>query len=146
MPRIAHDRYRIAELSVSRSEQGRYPHARDNIINPYPRNTQVIDCLDGPGNGYLDVYQNDLYNEDFLWGTAIQTARLQSKRRFAHLKRDRTLDCLITMGVQDLCSSREPGMSTKGRNIPTSVEMRHTSSMASHLLSRINVLEKEVRH
>jgi len=36
-------------------------------------------------------------------------------------------------------------MSTRGRNIPTSLEMRHTSSIGSRLLSQIDVLEKEVR-
>jgi len=144
MPRVAQTIYRIHEVSVSRSDQGRYPHSRANVIDPYPRNTTIIDRLDGPGNRYLNLYQNNLYNEDFLWGTAIQTARLQNERRLAHPRRDRTLDRLITMGVQDWCSSREPGMSTRGRNVPTSMEMRHTSSIASRLLSRIDVLEKEV--
>jgi len=145
MPRITHNTYRIHEVSVSRTDQGRYPHSRANVIDPYPKNTRIIDRLDGDGNAYLDNPMNDLYNEDFLWGTSIQTARLQNDRRMGHPKRDRILDRLITMGVQDLCSSREPGMSTRGRNVPTSLEMRHVSSIGSRLLSRIDVLEKEVR-
>jgi len=145
MPRICHDKYCIHEVSVSRTDQGRYPHSRANVIDPYPKNTRIIDRLDGDGNSYLDNPMNDLYNEDFLWGTSIQTAQLQNDRRIGHPKRDRVLDCLITIGVQDMCSSREPGMLTRGRNIPTSLEMRHTSSIGSWLLSRIDVLEKEVR-
>jgi len=145
MPRIAHNTYRMAEVSVSRTDQGKYPHSRANVFDPYPKNTRIIDRLDGDGNSYLDNPMNDLYNEDFLWGTSIQTAWLQSDRRIGQPKRDRVLDCLITMGVQDLCSSREPGMSTRGRNVPTSLEMRHASSIGSRLLSWIDVLEKEVR-
>jgi len=49
------------------------------------------------------------------------------------------------MGVQDLDLSREPGMMTRGRGVPTSLEMRHTLSIGSRLLSRIDVLEREVR-
>ena len=56
------------------------------------------------------------------------------------------MDRLITMGVQDWDSSREPGMSQRGRGVPTSLEMRHVSSIGSRLLSRIDVLEKEVGH
>jgi len=145
MPRVTQNTYCVAEVSVSRTDQGRYPHSRGNIIDLYPKNTRIMDRLDGDGNAYLDNPMHDLYNEDFLWGTSIQTARLQSERRFAHPKRDRILDCLITMGVQDLDSSREPGMSTRGRGVPTSLEMRHASSIGSRLLSRIDVLEKEVR-
>jgi len=145
MPRVTQNTYRVAEFNVSRTDQGRYPHSRANVIDPYPKNTRIMDRLDGEGNSYLDNPMNDLYNEDFLWGTSIQTIRLQSERQFTHPKRDRVLDCLITMGVHDLDSSREPGMSTRGRGIPTSLEMRHTSSIGSRLLSRIDVLEKEVR-
>jgi len=36
-------------------------------------------------------------------------------------------------------------MSTRGRGVPTSLEMRHASSIGSRLLSWIDVLEKEVR-
>jgi len=146
MPRVTQNTYRFAEVSVSRTDQGRYPHSRANVIEPYPRNTRIIDRLDGDGNSYLDNPMNDLYNEDFLWGTSIQTARLQGDRRFSQPKRDRILDRLITMGVQDLDSSREPGMLTRGRGVPTSLEMRHASSIGSQLLSRIDVLEKEVGH
>ena len=145
MPHVTQNTYRVTEVNVSRTDQGRYPHSRANVIDPYPKNTRIMDRLDGEGNAYLDNPMNDLYNEDFLWGTSIQTARLQSERRFAHLKRDRILDRLITMGVHDLDSSREPGMSTRGRGVPTSLEMQHAPSIGSQLLSRIDVLEKEVR-
>ena len=145
MPRLTQNTYRIGEVSVSCTDQGRYPHSRANVIDPYPRNTHIIDRLDGEGDSYLDNPMNDLYNEDFMWGTSIQTARLQADCRIHHLKRDRVLDHLITMGVQDQCSSREPGMTIRGRGVPTSLEMRHTSSIGSRLLSRIDVLEKEVR-
>jgi len=142
---MTHNTYHIHEVSVSRTDQGRYPHSCANVIDPYPKNTRIVDHLDGDGNAYLDNPMNDLYNEDFLWGTSIQTAQLQNDRRIGHLKRDRVLDRLITMGVQDMCSSREPGMSTRGRNVPMSLEMRHASSIGSRLLSRIDVLKKEVR-
>ena len=145
MPKITQNTYCIYDVSISRTDQGRYPHSHANIIDPYPKNARIIDRLDGDGNAYLDNPMNDLYNEDFLWGTSIQTARLQNDRRVGHPKRDRVLDCLITMGVQDLCSSWEPGMLTRGRNVATSLEMHHTSSIGSRLLSRIDVLEKEVR-
>jgi len=49
------------------------------------------------------------------------------------------------MGVQNLDLSREPGMSQRERGVPTSLEMRHASSIGSRLLSQIDVLEKEVR-
>jgi len=35
-------------------------------------------------------------------------------------------------------------MSVRGKTVPTSLEMRHASSMASPLLSRIDTLKKEV--
>jgi len=82
--------------------------------------------------------------EDFLWGTAIQMAHLQNDRRIQHPKRDRVLDCLITLGVQNTDERFEPGMLTRGRSLPTSLSMRHASSIGSRLLSRIDVLEKEV--
>jgi len=145
MPRISHDTYRIHEVSVSRTDQGRYPHSRANVLDKYPKNTTIVDRLDGPGMGYLDNPMLDLYNEDFLWGTSIQTARLQNDQRVLHPKRDRVLDRLIMMGVRNVDERYEPSMSTRGRSVPTSLEMRHASSIGSRLLSRIDVLEKEVR-
>jgi len=145
MPRIAQDTYRIHEVSVSRTNQGRYPHSCANVLDKYPKNADIIDRLDGPGDGYINNPMLDLYNKDFLWGTSIQTARLQNDRRVLHPKRDRVLDRLITMGVRNVDERYEPGMSTRGRSVPTSLEMRHASSIGSWLLSRIDVLEKEVR-
>jgi len=144
MPRIAQDTYCIHEVSVSRTDQGKYPHACSNVVTPYPKNTTIIDRLDNEGASYIDNPMSDLYNEDFLWGTAIQTARLQSECRVVQPKRDRVLDHLITLGVQNTSERWEPGMSTRGRSIPTSLEMRHASSIGSQLLSRIDILEKEV--
>ena len=86
----------------------------------------------------------DLYNEDFLWGTTIQTARLQSDQRILQPKRDGVLDHLIMMGVRNIDERYEPGMLTRGRSIPTSLEMRHASSIGSRLLSCIDVIKKEV--
>ena len=130
---------------MSRTDQGRYPHSHTNILDKYPKNTTIIDRLDGEGMGYVDNPMLDLYNEDFLWGTAIQMARLQNDRRVLHPKRDRVLDRLIMMGVWNVDERYKPGMSTRGRSVPTSLEMRHASSIGSQLLSRIDVLEKEVR-
>jgi len=87
---------------------------------------------------------NDLYSKDFLWGTAIQTACLQNERQVLQLKRDRVLDRLIMLGVRNVDKRYEPGMSTRGRSLPTSLEMCHASSIGYQLLSRIDVLEKEV--
>jgi len=86
----------------------------------------------------------DLYNEDFLWGTSIQTARLQGDRRILYPKRDKVLDRLITMGVADIPEKFKEGMSSRGRDVPTSLEMRHTSSIGNWLLHRLEILEKEV--
>jgi len=97
MPRIAQDTYRIHGVSVSRTNQGCYPHSRANVITPYPKNITIIDRLDGEGLGYIDNPMLDLYNKDFLWGTAIQTACLQSERRVLQPKRDKVLDWLITL-------------------------------------------------
>jgi len=144
MPRIAQDTYRIHGVSVSRTDQGRYPHSRANVVTPYPRNHTIIDCLDGEGQGYIDNPMSDLYNDDFLWGTAIQTAHLQSECQVLQPKRDKVLDRLITLGVQNTDERYEPGMSTRGRSVPTSLEMCLASSIGSQLLSRIDVLEKEV--
>ena len=144
MPRISHDTYCIHKVSVSHIDQGRYPHSRANVIDKYPKNTTIIDRLDGEGMGYIDNPMLDLYNEDFLWGTTIQTARLQNDQRVLHPKRDRVLDRLITLGVQNTDERYEPGMSTRGRSLPTSLSMRHASSIGSRLPSRIDVLEKEV--
>jgi len=144
MPRICHNTYRIHEVSVSHTNQGRYPHSRTNVIDPYPKNTTIIDCLDGEGAGYIDNPMGDLYNEDFLWGTTIQTARLQSDQRILQPKRDGVLDHLIMMGVRNIDERYEPGMLTRGRSIPTSLEMRHASSIGSRLLSCIDVIKKEV--
>ena len=79
-----------------------------------------------------------------MWGTAIQTAYLQNEQRTQQPKRDRVLDRLITLGVRNVDERYEPGMSTRGRSLPTSLEMRHASSIRSRLLSCIDVLEKEV--
>jgi len=106
--------------------------------------TTIIDHLDGEGMSYIDHPMHDLYNEDFLWGTAIQTARLQNNCRVSQPKRDRVLDCPMTLGVQNTSKRWEPGMSTRGRSIPTSLEMRYASSIGSRLLSHIDILEKEV--
>lgn len=86
----------------------------------------------------------DLYNEDFLWGTAIHMARLQSNRRVLYPKRDKVLDRLITMEVKDVPERYEEGGSTRGRDVMTSLEMRHTSSIDNRLLCRLKILEKEV--
>jgi len=144
MPRIAQDTYCIHEVSVSRTDQGCYPHSRQNVIDRYPKNTTIIDQLDGEGMGYIDNPMHNLYNEDFLWGTAIQMAHLQNERWVLQPKRDKVLDCLITLGVRNVDKRYELGMSTRGRSLPTSLEMRHASSIRSRLLSRIDVLEKEV--
>jgi len=144
MPRIAQDTYCIHKISVSHTDQGKYPHARSNVVTPYPKITTIIDCLDGEGMGYIDHPMHDLYNEDFLWGTAIQMAYLQNNCRVSQPKRDRVLDRLITLGVQNTSETWEPSMLTRGRNIPMSLEMCHASSIGSRLLSHIDVLEKEV--
>jgi len=144
MPRISQDTYRIHDVSVSCTDQGCYPHSHSNVVTPYPKNTIIIDHLHGEGVGYIDNPMSDLYNKDFLWGTAIQTARIQSDHRVLQLKRDRVLDRLITMGMQNTSEKYEPGMSTRGRSVPTSLEMHHASSIGSRLLSHINVIEKEV--
>ena len=62
MPRISHDTYRIHEVSVSCTDQGRYPHSCANVIDKYPKNTTIIDHLDGEGMGYIDNPMLDLYN------------------------------------------------------------------------------------
>jgi len=144
MPRITQDTYHIYDVSVSHTNQGCYPHSHANVVTPYPKNTTIIDRLDGEGVGYIDNPMLDLYNEDFLWGTAIQTAWLQSDQRILQLKRDRVLDRLITLGVQNTDERYEPGMSSRGRSLPTSLLMRHASSIGSWLLSHIDVIEKEV--
>ena len=54
------------------------------------------------------------------------------------------LDRLITLGVQNTDERYKLGMSTRGRSVPTSLEMCHASSIGSRLLSWIDVLEKEV--
>jgi len=84
---------------------------------------------------------DDLYDEDFLWGAAIQTARIQSDQRSSHPKRDRVLHRLLTLGVCDTPERFVEGESTRGRDVPTSLEMRHASAIGSRLLRRINVLE-----
>jgi len=48
------------------------------------------------------------------------------------------------MGVQNTNEKYEPGMSTRGRSVPTSLEMHHASSIGSRLLGCIDVIEKEV--
>jgi len=48
------------------------------------------------------------------------------------------------MGVRNVDEQYELGMSTRGRSVPMSLEMCHASSIGSRLLSRIDVLEKEV--
>ena len=123
MPRICQDTYHIHEVSVSHTAQGRFPHSRTNVLMPYPKNATIIDRLDGEGTGYIDNPMLDLYNKDFLWGTAIQTARLQNDQRVLHPKRDKVLDRLITMGVWNVDERYELGMSTMGRSLPTSLEM-----------------------
>jgi len=60
---------------VSCTDQGRYPHSHANVIDCYPKNSTIVDQLDGPGEGNP---MNDLYNKDFLWGMSIQTACLQN--------------------------------------------------------------------
>jgi len=131
-------------MSVSRTDQGRYPHSHSNIVTPYPKNATIINRLDGEGMGYIDNPMSDLYNEDFLWGTAIQTTHVQNDRRVLQPKRDRVLDQLITLGVQNISERMEPGMSSRGRSVPTCLEMCHASSIGSQLLGRIEVIEKEV--
>jgi len=69
----------------------------------------------------------------------------QSGPDISQPKRDRVLDRLITMGVRNVDERYEPGMSTRGRSVPTSLEMHHASSIGSRLLSRIDILESEVR-
>jgi len=86
----------------------------------------------------------DLFNKDFLWGTAIQTACLQSDRRVLYPKRDKVLDRLLTMGVKDVPERYEEGGSTRGRDVPTSLEMRHPPPIGNQLLRCIEILEKEV--
>jgi len=81
MPRISQDTYHIHGISISCTNQGRYPHSCSNIVSPYPKNTTIINRLDGEGAGYIDNPMGDLYNEDFLWGTTIQTAHIQSDCR-----------------------------------------------------------------
>ena len=122
----------------------RCSHSFLGTLAPSAKNTTIIDRLDGEGMGYIDNPMLDLYNEDFLWGTAIQTACLQNDQRVLYPKRDRVLDHLITLGVQNTDERYKPGMSTRGRSLPTSLSMRHASSIGSRLLSWIDILEKEV--
>ena len=93
---------------------------------------------------YFEDQLASLYNEDFLWGMAIQMACLQSDRRVLYPKKDRVLDRLITTGVKDVPKRYEEGGSNRGRDVPTSLEMRHTSSIGNQLLHHIEIMEKEV--
>jgi len=86
----------------------------------------------------------NLYNEDFLWRTLIQTAHLQGDQRVLYPKRDKVLDSLFTMGVQDVPKKFEEDMPARGRDAPTSLEMRHSSSISNCLLCHIEIMEKEV--
>jgi len=144
MPRISSTKYRIHDVSVTRTEVGRYRHVRGHVFAAYPHSSAIIDRLDKPGSEYLDDQMSDLYDEDFLWGAAIQTARLQSDRWVRSPKRDKVLDRLITLGVRDTPERFVEGESSRGRDVPTSLEMRHASAMGSRLLARIDVLEREV--
>jgi len=144
MPRMSATKYRIHDVSVTRTEQGHYHHVRGHVFAQYPHSSTIIDRLDKPGSEYLDDKMDDLYDEDFLWGAAIQTARIQSNRRSSHPKRDRVLYRLLTLGVCDTPERFVEGESTRGRDVPTSLEMHHASAIGSRLLGRINVLEREV--
>ena len=59
-------------------------------------------------------------------------------------KRDKVLDRLITMGVKDVPEHYEEGGFTRGRDMLTSLEMRHASSIGNRLLHHLEILEKEV--
>ena len=60
MPRVTQNTYRIAEMNVSRTDQGRYPHSRANVIDPYPKNTRIIDRLDGECQADLTTHPEPL--------------------------------------------------------------------------------------
>ena len=137
MPRISSNKYHLFDVSVSRTVQGKYWHSRENVITPYPHPASIIDHLDAPGMEYFEDRMANLYNEDFLWGMSIQIAHLQGDRRVLYSKRDKVLDQLITIGVQDVLEKFEEGMSTRSRDVPTSLEMRHSSSIGNQLLCRI---------
>jgi len=71
MPRITSDKYQVFDVSVSYTAQGFYPHSRQNILTPYSPSATIINHLDAPGMEYFEDAMPNLYNEDFLWGTAI---------------------------------------------------------------------------
>jgi len=133
-------------MSVTHSDLGHYHHPRGHVFGPYPRPAEIIDRLDKPGSDFLDDRMGDLYNEDFLLGAAIQTAHVQNEQQVRWPKRDRVLDRLITLGICNTPKKFVEGESTRGRDVPTSLEMRHASAIGSRLLDRINALEREVGH
>jgi len=141
MPRISSNKYHLHDVSVTRTVQGGFHHSKANVFTSYPHPASVIDRLDALGMEYFEDSMVDLYNEDFLWGMSIQTAHLQGDRRILYPKRDRVLDRLITMGMADVPEKFVEGELSMGRDVPTSLEMHHASSIKvdgfQHLLGEV---------
>jgi hypothetical protein len=124
--------FRPGSYSVSRTAVGSYRHSRTSATpGSHPLPSVILSrVVNDDGSETF----SDCHRSDFLWATACQTAGVQREREGSDDPRDPILHRLIDEGVADV----------EGNMLPSEV-MRHSSSMVSRLLERVERLEAEVR-
>jgi len=103
----------------------------------YPTTTMLIDRMDAVGDDWYRDTAPDLYVNDFVWLTRLQSARRMTQRADRFPYRDRVLERLMEEGVFDREDQgpRHPG---------EAAFMGYSASLSQRLLMRIESLEDQV--
>jgi hypothetical protein len=129
--------------SISRMTCVTYEQSRTSTRlypRPYPSISNLISCVDGPGDDWFHYPGYELHLRDFVWLARMQTARHLFDRTCRSIpNRDPVLDRLLEEGTFDRNSE------TDAPNQFEEFAMGHSSAMANRLLMRIESLEAEVR-
>ena len=115
-----------------------YHHSRTCLVpGSYPTPKDIVDRVEESEDYYRNQH-NDLYLADFVWATSMQADRHNGLRTARFPDRDHVLESMINRGTQDRVHLDQP-------NVTEERSMRYSASMVGRLLTRIEVLETEVR-
>ena len=96
--------YTVSGIASSRTLVSHFPHLRTSMVEPYPSPQSLISRVneDSVEHLWFDDTFGDVHDEDFLWATSMQSARMMSQRI---AKWEGHHDCvlarLITLGISD---------------------------------------------
>src|ERR1700739_3906485 len=134
MPRDEQNRFWARGIyqqrTITRPTNSVFPRSRQSTRHyprPYPTPEQIIERLDGDGDDWYHLPSQDLHQRDFVWTTAMQTARRMTQRMKRFGNRDQVLERLLEEGT---FNRRDPDY----RNASEEYAMMYSAAIGQRLL------------